>query len=224
MNRAQFQPCLLSRFWASSALRPSAALQRSTGYPTVWRMHHIQTQPMAERESCYTLAGHVQVDDAYLGRKRHGGKAGCCSEYKMPFVGANSLDEQAHPVYAKLLTVPGFTSQAIVDWARTVLRPRICMLSDGLTCFNSVTEAGCHHENLPESQWVNIVLGNFKTSLSGAYHAFKFAKYVPHYLANVAYRFNRKFNLRDLPVRLLSLAVHSGSRMERWLRLADASC
>ena len=39
-------------------------------------------QSMVEREASYTLSGHVQVDDAYLGGELSGGKAGRGSENK----------------------------------------------------------------------------------------------------------------------------------------------
>jgi hypothetical protein len=42
---------------------------------------------------------------------------------------------------------------------------------------------------------VNTVLGNVKSSLSGAYHAFGFDKYAERYLGAIAYRFNRRFDL-----------------------------
>jgi hypothetical protein len=48
------------------------------------------------------------------------------------------------------------------------------------------------------------VLGNVKTSLSGAYHAFYFGKYAVRNLAAIAYRFNRRFQLKTLPERLLA--------------------
>jgi len=62
------------------------------------------------------------------------------------------------------------------------------------------------------------VLGNVKTSLSGAYHAFDFGKYAGRYLAAIAYRFNRRFQLKTLPERLLVAAVGTGPRPEAWLR------
>ena len=37
--------------------------------------------------------------------------------------------------------------------------------------------------------WVNTVLSNVKTSLSGAYHACGFSKYAERYLGAIAYRF-----------------------------------
>ena len=67
-------------------------------------------------------------------------------------------------------------------------------------------------------------MGNVKTSLSGAYHAFGFRKYVERYLGAIIYRFNRRFDLHALPNRLLVAAVASGPRSERWIRMAETHC
>ena len=67
------------------------------------------------------------------------------------------------------------------------------------------------------------MLGNLKTSLSGAYHAFKFAKYAKRYLAAFTYRFNRRFHLEMLPTRLLIAAASIGPRPESWLRMAEVA-
>jgi len=214
----------------------SLALKRALGvsYPTAWRMHHKLMQAMAEREEIYSLGGEVLVDDAYLGGERTGGKAGRGSENKVPFVAAVSLDDHEHPLYIKLTVVPGFTRKAIVEWAKTQLSPGCSVLSDGLACFTGVIEAGCHHQamvaagrkprELPDFFWINTILGNLKTSLSGAYHAFDFPKYAPRYLAAFAYRFNRRFRLETLPMRLLTAAIETGPRPEPRLRLAEQSC
>ncbi|MDD5036668.1 MAG: IS1595 family transposase, partial [Methylococcaceae bacterium] len=39
-----------------------------------------------------------------------------------------------------------------------------------------------------------------------------------------AYRFNRRFHLETLPLRLLVAAASTGPRPAPWLRLAEASC
>jgi hypothetical protein len=74
-------------------------------------------QAMVERDAQYTLCGHVQVDDAYLGGELAGGKAGRGSENKVPFVAAISLSAEGRPLYIKMAPVPGFTRKAIVNWA-----------------------------------------------------------------------------------------------------------
>ena len=72
------------------------ALKRHWGvsYPTAWLLHPKRMQAMSEREALYTLRGTGQVDDAYLGGERTGGKAGRGSENKIPFVAAVSMDHK----------------------------------------------------------------------------------------------------------------------------------
>ena len=212
------------------------ALKRDLGvsYPTAWLIQHKLMQAMVEREDGYLLCGSVQVDDAYLGGELNEGTAGRGSENKVPFVAAVSLDADGHPLRAKFAQLPGSTRKAIAEWASAALSPESTVLSDGLACFAGVTDAGCAHQptvvggrkpkELPMFHWVNTVLGNVKSSLSGAYHAFGFDKYAERYLGAIAYRFNRRFDLHALPNRLLVAAVASGPRPEQWIRMAETHC
>ena len=212
------------------------ALKRQLGvsYPTAWLIQHKLMQAMVERDAAYVLSGQVQVDDAYLGGELPGGKAGRGSENKAPFVAAVSLSEEGYPIQAKLSPVGGFTRKAIAAWAHACLAPDSLVVSDGLACWSGVVDAGSKHfpevvggrhpKDLPNFRWINTVLGNVKTSLNGAYHAFTFDKYAVRYLGAIAYRFNRRFDLAALPSRLLRAAVTLGPRPERVLRLAADCC
>ena len=62
------------------------------------------------------LRGHVQIDDAYLGGERSGGKVGRGSKNKIPFVAAVSLNDDGHPLRIKLTPVPGFPSSTPTTW------------------------------------------------------------------------------------------------------------
>ena len=191
------------------------ALKRQLGvsYPTAWLLHHKINRAMASQEASHRLGGAVQLDDAYLGGERTGGKAGRGSENKVPFVAAVSVNDQGHPLYLKLNLVSGFTSQAIGKWAKANLLAGTHVTSDGLGCFSAVVDAGCIHmpmvvgalkpRDLPSFKWVNTVLGNLKTTLTGAFHSLKYGKYAEHYLAAFAYRFNRRFDLRGLVAGLI---------------------
>ena len=178
-------------------------------YPTAWRIHHKLMQPMLKRETLYTLRGAVQADDAYLGGENPGGKAGRDSGKKVHFIAAVSVDAQDRPVYARFTAIKGFTRTAIEGWARSTLDTECQVLTDGLPCFNGIADAGRSHavivaggrkpRDLSEFGWVNTVLGNLKTGLSGAYHPFKLRKYAHRYLSIITYRFNRRFNLASYP-------------------------
>ena len=191
------------------------ALKRQLGvsYPTAWLLHQKINRAMARQDGTHQLGGAVQIDDAYLGGERAGGKVGRGSENKVPFVAAVSIDERGYPMYLKLNLVSGFTANAISKWARANLMPGTLVASDGLSCFAAVTDAACIHvptvvgnlkpRDLPSFKWVNTALGNLKTTLAGAFHSLKYRKYAEHYLAAFAYRFNRRFDLRGLITRLI---------------------
>ena len=77
--------------------------------------------------------------------------------------------------------------------------------------------------HLPQFKAVNTLLGNLKTALAGTYHAFDFAKYAHRYLAEVQYRFNRRFNLASILARLLRAASVTSPRPAQFIRAAEVS-
>jgi hypothetical protein len=113
-------------------------LKRHLGvrYRTAWRLKHKVMQAMMEREESRRLTGFVQVDDAYLGVERNGGKVGRGSENKQPFMIAISTNaELEHPTFAVIEPVKGFDNASIADWSRRRLAPNAEVYSDGLACF-----------------------------------------------------------------------------------------
>lgn len=192
-------------------------LKRHLGvcYKTAWLVKHKLMEVMRLREEDRQLTGRVEVDDAYLGGERSGGKVGRGSENKVPFIAAVQTTEDGQAVLACLRPMP-FTTQAMTDFAaRSLVRP-LTVVSDGLACFLASENAGVHERivtgggkaasKLPQFKAVNTVLSNLKTGLTGTYHAFKFAKYAHRYLAEFQYRFNRRFDLRSILPRLVHVA------------------
>lgn len=215
----------------------SLALKRQLGvsYPTAWLIQHKISRAMMQVESERRLDGAIQLDDAYLGGERSGGKVGRGSENKVPFVVAVSLTDEGFPLHVKLTPVSGFTLDAIEAWAKKSLCATAIVTSDGLGCFAAVTNAGCMHQpivvgarkprDLPEFTWVNTVLGNLKTTLAGAFHAFSYRKYATSYFAAFVYRFNRRFDLRGLVASLITDVTRSLPLGQRVIRgNAEAHC
>jgi transposase-like protein len=197
-------------------------------YRTAWRTKHKLMQVMYEREQQTVLSGRVEIDDAYLGGKQSG-KAGRGSENKIPFVAAVQTNDEGHPIRAVFSPVKSFNYAEIAVWACDSLSDSAMVISDGLSCFNAVVASGCVHypqvvgkgrksTEMGCFYWVNTVLSNIKTAIEGTYHSFDFAKYIKRYLAEVQYRFNRRFDLRSMLPRLLFAGVKTGKRTEAWLR------
>jgi transposase-like protein len=207
----------------------SLALKRQLGvdYRTAWLMHHKLLHAMSEAESKHTLGGDVVVDDAYLGGEKPG-TPGRGSPNKVPFVAAVSLNERGHPIFMKATAIRGFTTQSIASWAKASLTPGCDVLSDGLACFAGVVDADCAHSyvvvgtrkprDLPQFKWVNTILGNLKTKINGAHKHFDFAKYANRYLGGFAYRFNRRFDLRQLVPTLIKQVVRCSPLPEKVAR------
>ena len=79
-------------------------------YNAAWRIRHKLMQVMMERDREHPLSGWIQLDDAYLGGERSGGKRGRGAPGKTPFVAAVQTNEQGHPLRMKLTVVEGLPS------------------------------------------------------------------------------------------------------------------
>lgn len=206
--------------------------QLGVSYKTAWLMKHKLLQTMLVREEARRLDGRVEIDDAYLGGQKPG-KRGRGSENKTAFVAAVQTSANGHPRFMRLTPVAGFTNEAIKKWAANSLAPTAHVVSDGLWCFGAVTQTAATHERhvvgagrqsvqRPEFRWVNTILGNLKTAINGTYHSIDHVKYGHRYLAEFAYRFNRRFDLAAMVPRLLRAAVTTKPHPLSVLRLSEA--
>jgi hypothetical protein len=202
-------------------------------YPTAWLIKHKLMEVMWLREDSRQLSGRVEMDDAYLGGERSGGKVGRGSENKVPFIAAVQTTEDGQPVLACFAPSP-FTKEAVAAFAaKSLVRP-LTVVSDGLGCFIATEAFGVHHRvvtgggkasvKLPQFKAINTVLSNLKTAMSGTYHAIKFDKYAHRYLAEAQYRFNRRFDLRAILPRLVRAACATAAQNRVFIRAAEVGC
>ena len=91
------------------------------------------------------LAGRVEVDDAYLGGARSGGKRGRGAAGKTPFVAAVETTAERKPRRLKLTVVKGFRKKEIAALAKRDLAAGSNVVTDGLSCWTAVAAAGCTH-------------------------------------------------------------------------------
>ena len=200
---------------------------------TAWTLKHKLAQVMLERDAGKRLQGRVELDDAYLGGERSGGKRGRGAPGKTPFLAAVETTPEGKPVRLKLCRVPSFCDRAVAGFAKRSLERRCEVVSDGLGCFAAVTEAGCRHTVIktgsgaraartPAFKWVNTALGNIKAAITGTYRSIA-PKHVPRYLAEFEYRFNRRYDLAAMLPRLGWAALRTPPMPYRLLKLAEAS-
>lgn len=204
-------------------------LSRQIGvkWDSAWLMRQKLASVMGEREAEKKLDGRIEMDDAVLGGEKgelDGGKRGRGGPNKIPFVIAVATSDEGHPQRLALMPVAAHNSEEIERIAKAHLAPTALVVSDGLGCFRAVKEAGCRHEPINVSKtlegkseklacfrWVNTVLGNVKTAITGTLKSVR-PRYAFRYLAEFQYRFNRRFHLAEMLDRLASVAVRAGPR------------
>jgi transposase-like protein len=194
--------------------------------PAAWRMSHKLMQVMYEREMSQPLGGRIEMDDAYLGGKDSGGKRGRGADHKTPFVAAVETNDEGNPIRMKMMCVNGFRKEEIMRLGRIILTAGSDVFTDGLSCFQSVTECGCLHTPIKTNgnkeaqnttfKWVNTVLGNVKKSINGTYQTVH--KHCHRYLASFSYRFNRRFDLSTMLTRLAWVSLRTAPMPFRLLK------
>src|SRR4051794_35720799 len=194
--------------------------------PTAWLMKHKLMRAMAEREAKKPkLEGRIEIDDAYLGGERSGGKRGRGAAGKTPIVAAVETTAERKPRRLRLTVVKGFRKKEIEKLAKRDLAPGSNVVSDGLSCWPAVAKAGCCHFPMVTGsgrqaakwapfRWVNTTLGNIKTALAGTYHHVS-AKHAQSYLTSFAYRFDRRFQLDSIVERLAWAATRTSPQPYR---------
>ena len=199
---------------------------------TAWLMKHKLMRAMAEREAAKPkLAGRVEVDDAYLGGERTGGKRGRGAAGKTPIVAAVETTPERKPRRLRLSVVEGFRKKEVERIAKRDFEPGSDVVSDGLSCWPAVEEAGCSHRPMVTGsgkraagwtpfRWVNTTLGNVETAIAGTYHHVS-PKHAQSYLTSFAYRFNRRRQLDSIVERLAWAATRTAPHPYRVIT-ADA--
>src|SRR4051812_28625485 len=193
---------------------------------TAWLVKHKLMRAMAEREAGKPkLEGRVEIDDAYLGGERQGGKRGRGAAGKTPIVAAVETPPERRPRRLRLSVVKGFRKKEVERIAKRDLAAGTTVVSDGLSCWPAVEKAGCSHRPMVTGsgkkaasrtpfRWVNTALGDIKTAIAGTYHHVS-PKHAQHYLTSYAYRFNRRYQLDSIVERLAWAAVRTAPHAYR---------
>lgn len=152
--------------------------RRGVKQTTAWATRQKIMQVMQEREARKPLQGRVELDDAYLGGARHGGKRGRGAAGKTPLVAAVETTAERRPKKLKLLPVKGFRKKEVAKLARRHLQPGSNVVSDALPGWTAVAGAGRRHLPMVTGagrqaarwtpvKWVNTMLGNIKAAITG---------------------------------------------------------
>lgn len=198
---------------------------------TAWKIKTKLAEVMRISGEAERLDGRIEMDDAYLGGQRSGGKTGRGSPGKKPIVVAVQTFDDGRPRRIKLRRIARFKRKRVKSIAKRIISEGATVVTDGLKCFRGVADAGCTHVAIstgsgrraarhPAFKWANTMLGNIKTSIAGTYRAIR-KKHMVRYLAEFEWRFNHRFDLAAMIPALGYAAVRTPPATYSYLKWAD---
>jgi transposase-like protein len=201
-----------------------------TRQTTAWTIKTKLAEVMRRSGESEPLDGRIEMDDAYLGGQRSGGKRGRGSPGKTPIVAAVETSEDGKPRRIKLRRIARFKRKRVKSLTKRIVTAGATVLTDGLKCFKGVADAGCAHIPIatgsgrkaarhPAFRWVNTVLGNIKCAILGTYRSVH-RKHIARTLAEFEWRFNHRTHLAAMIPILAHAAVRTAPAPYRYLKLA----
>ena len=198
-------------FWAIFLMATSKKgmsmlyLQRQLGiksYRAAWLMGHKIRHAMYERDSLYTLQGTVQTDEIFIGGKQSKEARKITGTNKTAFLMGVEEGNRENPRFVTFEELEAIYDQHIVAAVERRIQKGSTLKSDGSGAYRKAKKKGYRHDlfvyaNDPKStaehlKWVNLLTSNLKRFLLSTYHGV-FPKYRKAYLAEFAYRFNRRY-------------------------------
>lgn len=196
-------------FWAIFLMSTSKKgvsmlyLQRQLGiksYQAAWLMGHKIRQAMQERDSVYTLKGTVEADEIVIGGKQSRGERKESGTNKSVFFIGVEEGGENKPRFVTFEELKTIYDQTIVSAVEKKIQKGSTIKSDGSWAYRKAKgytlKQSVFQKNPQASaehlKWVNMLTSNLKRFLLSTYHGV-FSKYRNEYLAEFAYRFNRRY-------------------------------
>ncbi len=210
---------LLKWFWSlyfiGSDKGSISALRLSKLIEVNWRTARLilrkVREAMGHRDSLYRLSGTIEIDDAFVGGKQKGKRGRGASGKTAVLVACENREKKAGFIAMKAVDSVNFTN--VEQFVNKHLLPEQRVRTDGYPSLNIINKTQQHIPKVTPSElvdewlpWVHIAIGNLKAFLLGTFHGVT-GKYLQEYLNEFCYRFNRRFVEREIPNRLLNLAI-----------------
>lgn len=183
-------------------------------YKTIWMMGHKIRHAMAHRDSYYKLAGLVEIDDTYIGSKKHGIRGRGAKGKSKVIVAVENIKNK--PRYAKMESVDKVGGKAILTAFDGHLEVDVVLRPDGFASYKVLISDQRKYEPIIVSSgedplfllhWVHMLISNIKSNIKGIYHGVSI-KHIARYLSEFCYRFNRRFWENQMFDRILNAGLN----------------
>lgn len=197
-------------------------LQRQLGiksYRTTWLMGHKIRHAMTQRDDLYQMKGTVETDEIHVGGKQTFENRRKFGQNKTPFLIAVQEWKSGTPRFVSFQELESVFEEHVLPAIENKIAKGSTLKTDGAGMYAKTVEGGytveqvvamknpeLAHEHL---KWVNMLTSNLKRFLLSTYHGV-YPKYRKAYLAEFAYRFNRRYWPYESFDRLLYACINTG--------------
>lgn len=179
-------------------------------YESAWYLLRRIRSAMGQRDCNYKLCGLVEMDDAYLGGAKQGGKRGRGTERTKMVVGLSKTSD-GKPKYLHMALVDDLKRETLTAFAQKHLAEKTVIHADGLKSYAELADFVCKQENFsPDAEhlkWLHKAISNLKAFIKGTYHGR--CTMLQDYLDEFCFRFNRRHFSHELFPRLVRAAATS---------------
>ena len=191
-------------------------------YSSALRIKHKIMQMMFESDKEF-IGNYIEINETQLEASpvEQKNKNRKTDNPHRPFIAALQTSANGRPITIKLSPVKNFNRENMQSW----LEENVCdcceTICDSRHCYETIcdickdkTHMGILAEVMNKNgrNWMNIILSNIKASIYGTFHNINFERYAYRYLADLQYRFNRRFNLKEMFYGLITSAARFSSR------------
>ena len=189
-------------------------------YRTAWLVGQKIRQAMTQRDALYTLKEDtVQADEIIIGGKRSFEAWQRSGTNKTNFLIMVDEDKKSKPRFVSFEQLETIYAKHLFPALKKKIKKGASLKTDGFNVYREACKQGYYHHKIyahasrkEESernlQWVNTLTSNLKRFLLSTYHGVN-RKYHKAYLAEFAYRFNRRYWPDQAFDRLLYACIYS---------------
>jgi transposase-like protein len=176
-------------------------------YRTAWLLLH-KIRSCFDESADYPLVGLVEVDEAWIGGAEKGVMHGRAASRKGIVVAGVEVTKRGPLGSARMRVIPNVQARSLVPFVVENIDPEAIVATDGWPAYNEIERLGYRRNRHvskgpvnapfhPVLDGVHLLISNLKTWLRGRFHGVS-RKYLPAYVAEFMYRFNRRRSPPDL--------------------------
>lgn len=206
-------------------------LQKHLGiksYRAAWLMGHKIRHAMLQREDLYKLKGTVQVDDLQIGYQSPEHRRKIRKDTRTRFLMGVQEGTKGNPRFVTFEQLASYFKDDLLNKIDKAIEKGSTLKSDAKQGFASAKDRGyqldpVHFSKDPKTakehlKWIHWISSNIKRGLVSTYHGC-FPKYRKAYLAEFAYRFNRRYWPYQAFERLLVACIQGKSKTLKQIKM-----